>query len=77
MRDKRFNCDTVLTVIKMYKYIVYVEIFVIVNCGARRNDGHHSKLDKGILKNEALKQQKRKKGSANSFQMLKRTVFRC
>ena len=26
----------------MNKYIIYVEIFVTVNCGARRNDGHHS-----------------------------------
>ena len=43
VQDKRFNCGTVLTVIKMYKYILYVEIFVIVNCGARRDNGHHSK----------------------------------
>ena len=27
----------------MYRYIVYVEIFVTVNCGAERDDGHHSK----------------------------------
>lgn len=42
MRDKRFNCGAVLTVIKMYRYIVYVEIFVTVNCGAGRDDGYHS-----------------------------------
>ena len=33
----------VLTVIKIYRYIVYVEIFVTINCRAGRNDGHHSK----------------------------------
>ena len=32
--NKRFNYGAVLTVIKMYKYMVDVEIFVIVNCGA-------------------------------------------
>ena len=37
----QLRCDS--TVIKMYKYIVYVEIFVNVNCGAGRDDGHHSK----------------------------------
>ena len=31
VRNKRFNCGTVLTVIKTYKYIVYVKIFVTVN----------------------------------------------
>ena len=31
------NCGAVLTVIKTYRYIVYVEIFVIVNCGAGRS----------------------------------------
>ena len=43
MRDKRFNCGAVLTVIKMYRYLVYEKIFVTVNCGAGRYDGHHSK----------------------------------
>ena len=42
MRDKRFDCDTVLTVIKMYRYIVYAEIFVTVNCGAVRDGYYHS-----------------------------------
>ena len=32
----------VLTIIKMYRYIVYVEIFVTVNCGTGRDNGHHS-----------------------------------
>ena len=42
MRDKRFDCSAVLTVIKTYKYIVYVEIFVTVNCGAVRDGCYHS-----------------------------------
>ena len=40
VRDKRFNCGTVLTVIKMYRYMIYVEIFVTVTAvrdGAVRN----------------------------------------
>ena len=45
MRDKRFNCGAVLTVIKIYRYRVYIEIFVIVvNCGMERETGYHSKL---------------------------------
>ena len=40
VRDKRFNCGTVLIVIKMYKYIIYVEIFVTVNWGTRQDNGH-------------------------------------
>ena len=35
--DKRFNCGAVLTFIKTYKYMIYVEIFVTVNCGAMRD----------------------------------------
>ena len=31
---KRFNCSAVLTLIKTYRYMIYIEIFVIVNCGA-------------------------------------------
>ena len=38
MRDKRFDCGAVLTVIKMYRYMVYVEIFVTVNYGAGQSD---------------------------------------
>ena len=36
VRDKRFNCGAVFTVIKTYRYMVYVKIFVSVNCGAVR-----------------------------------------
>ena len=42
MRDKRFDCGAVLTVIKMYRYMVYAEIFVTVNCGAVRDGYYHS-----------------------------------
>ena len=34
VRNKRFNCGAILTIIKMYKYIVYIEIFV--TAGAER-----------------------------------------
>ena len=37
VRNKQFNCGPVLTVIKTYRYIVYVKIFVTVNCGIVRN----------------------------------------
>ena len=30
--EQAFNCGAVLTIIKIYRYIVYVEIFVSVNC---------------------------------------------
>ena len=40
MRNKRFNCDAVLTVIKTYRYMVYVKIFV---SGAIRGGLKHSK----------------------------------
>ena len=43
MRDKQFNCRAVLTVIKTYRYIVYVEIFVTINCDAGRNGCYHLK----------------------------------
>ena len=33
----------VLIVIKTYTYMIYVEIFVTVNCGAEQDNGHHSK----------------------------------
>ena len=36
VRDKWYSCDAVKTVIKTYRYMVYVEIFVTVNCGAVR-----------------------------------------
>ena len=42
VRDKRFNCGAVLTVIKIYRYMIYVEIFVIVNSGAGRDGYKHS-----------------------------------
>lgn len=44
MRDKRFNCGAVLTIIKAYKYMIYIEIFVTVKCGAGRDNSHHSSL---------------------------------
>ena len=43
MRDKRFDCGAVLTVIKTYRYMVYVEIFVTVDCGTVRDGCYHSK----------------------------------
>ena len=35
-RDKRYNSDVVLKVIKIYRFMVYVKTFVTVNCGACR-----------------------------------------
>ena len=43
VRDKQFNCGAVLTVIKTYRYMIYVEIFVTVKCGAVRDKCYHSK----------------------------------
>ena len=40
--DNRFDCGAVLIVIKTYKYMVYVEIFVTVDCGAVRDGCYHS-----------------------------------
>ena len=37
VHDKPFNCGAVFTIIKTYRYMVYVKIFVIVNCGAGRD----------------------------------------
>ena len=34
MWDKRFNCSAVLTVINMYRYIIYVKILVTINFNA-------------------------------------------
>ena len=34
VRDKRFNCGAVLTVIKIYRYIIYAKNFVNFNCRA-------------------------------------------
>ena len=47
VRDKRFNCCAVLTVIKTYRYRVYIEIFVTVNCGAGPKTSYHSKPNLG------------------------------
>ena len=36
VRDKRFNYGAIFTVIKTYRYMVYITIFVIVNYDAVR-----------------------------------------
>ena len=43
VRDKQYNCGAVLTVIKIYKYTIYVKVFVTINCGATRDGLKHSK----------------------------------
>lgn len=43
VRNKQFNCGAVLTVIKTYRYMIYVDIFVTVNCGSGRNRVYHQK----------------------------------
>ena len=43
MRDKRFDCGALLIVIKTYRYIVYVKIFVTVDYSAVWDGCYHSK----------------------------------
>ena len=43
VRDKRFNYGAVLTVIRIYRYMVYVKKFVTVNYSAGRDGCKHSK----------------------------------
>lgn len=47
VRNKQFNCGAVLKVIKTYRYKVYIEIFVTVNCGAGPKTSYHSKPNLG------------------------------
>lgn len=38
VRNKQYNYGTVLIVIETYKYMVYVQIFVTINCSVIRAD---------------------------------------